>query len=51
MTFHKMCLITKLLRNFNLSLMKESENWSEQNVYTLWEKGPIMVKLTPVKVS
>ena len=28
-----------------------NENWGEQNVYTLWEKGPLMVKLTPVKVS
>jgi len=52
MAFHEMRLIiTKVLWNFDLSFMKESENWSEQNVYPLWERGPLMVKLTPLKAS
>ena len=56
MAFHEMRhIITGVLWNFNLSLMKESlmkesQNWSEQNAYTLLGKGPLMVKLTPVKV-
>lgn len=52
MAFHEMrYIITGVLWNFDLSLIKESQDWSEQNAYTLSGKGPLMVKLTPVKVS
>ena len=51
MAFHEMRhIITGVLWNFGLSLMKESQDWSEQNAYTPPGKGPLMVKLTPVKV-
>jgi hypothetical protein len=41
-------ILARVLWNFDLELMKESWNWNDQKIYALWEKGPMMVKLTPV---
>ena len=42
-------VLARLLWNFDLKLMPESEEWIErQKVYFLWEKIPLMVKLKPV---
>ncbi|KAK4205300.1 putative isotrichodermin C-15 hydroxylase [Triangularia verruculosa] len=41
-------ILARLMWNFDLELMPESENWNDQKIYTLWEKGAINVKLTPV---
>lgn len=43
-------LMTLLLWHFDLELMDESEDWIDQKIFTLWEKGPLMVKLSPRKV-
>lgn len=52
MAFHEMRhIITGVLWNFGLSLMKESQDWSEQNACTPPGKGPLMVKLTPTEVQ
>lgn len=36
-----------LLWNFDLELTPESKNWSTQEVYLLWEKPSLMIKLIP----
>jgi hypothetical protein len=44
-----MCIIlSKVLFHFDMTLEPESENWREQEVYTLWQKSALKVKLTPV---
>jgi len=41
-------LLANLVWQFDLELMKESEDWLERNViYTLWMRPELMVKLTP----
>jgi cytochrome P450 len=51
MAYHEMRLIlTKVLYNFNLELCPESKNWMDhQQVYTLWQKPPLMVKVKAVR--
>jgi cytochrome P450 len=50
MAYHEMRLIlTKVLYNFDLELCPESEVWTDQKVFTLWEKHPLMVKLRNVR--
>ncbi|KAL2018184.1 hypothetical protein VTK56DRAFT_1157 [Thermocarpiscus australiensis] len=39
-------ILARVLWNFDLELMPESRNWDDQKIYTLWEKGALMVKLT-----
>jgi hypothetical protein len=46
MAYHEMrLLLAKVMFNFDLELCPESEGWTEQEVYTLWQKKPLMVKL------
>jgi cytochrome P450 len=50
MAYHEIRLIiTKMLWNFDLELCKESEDWMDQQVFTAWQKGPLVVeaKLAP----
>lgn len=42
-------ILARVLWNFDLELMPDSRDWNEQDVYTLWEKGALNVKLTPVR--
>lgn len=42
-------ILSKMLFHFDLSLEEESENWRDQEVYTLWQKPALKVKLTPVR--
>lgn len=41
-------IMARLLWNFDLELMPESEEWNKQRIYVLWEKGAVNVRLTPV---
>jgi cytochrome P450 len=41
-------LLARLIWNFDLELMPESRTWNDQKVFTLWQKGEINVKLSPV---
>lgn len=41
-------LLTRLLWKFDLELSPESKNWYSQNVFVLWEKGGLQVKLKEV---
>ncbi|KAF2814564.1 benzoate 4-monooxygenase cytochrome P450 [Mytilinidion resinicola] len=40
-------ILSKLLFNFDIELLPESRNWSDQKMYVLWEKHPLMLNLKP----
>jgi len=42
-------LLAQLIWNFDLELMPDSWNWETQNVYLLWEKRPLNVRMTVVE--
>lgn len=42
-------ILARLLFNFNVELCAESNEWSKQRVFMLWEKGPLKVRLTKRK--
>ena len=44
----RLLLVTTLL-HFDLSLTEQSKQWSDQQIYTLWEKKPLMCTLVPAK--
>jgi hypothetical protein len=49
MAYHEMrLLLAKVMFTFDLELSAESEGWMDQEVYTLWQKRPLMVKLKTV---
>ncbi|PYH43686.1 cytochrome P450 [Aspergillus saccharolyticus JOP 1030-1] len=46
LAYHEMRIIlAKVLYHFTLSLAPESVDWDKQNVFSLWEKKPLMVQL------
>ena len=40
-------LIALLFFQFDIKLKHESQDWADQKIFLLWEKGPLMVNLTP----
>ncbi|KAL2065351.1 hypothetical protein VTL71DRAFT_3021 [Oculimacula yallundae] len=42
-------ILARLLWNFDLSMEPESDGWDKQKTYVLWEKGPLMCKLTDIR--
>jgi cytochrome P450 len=42
-------ILARLLWNFDMQLMPESEDWNRQRVFLLYEKRPLNVILTPVR--
>ncbi|EWY79383.1 hypothetical protein FOYG_17461 [Fusarium oxysporum NRRL 32931] len=45
-------ILARLLWNFNIKLAEESEHWDESSMtYTMWQKGPLHVYLTPRQVE
>ncbi|KAJ5713882.1 uncharacterized protein N7483_011063 [Penicillium malachiteum] len=38
-------ILSKLLFNFDLQICKESEDWIDQKVYTIWDKPALMIEL------
>ena len=50
MAYHEMrLLLTKVLFNFDLEMLTESQGWMEnQQIFTLWQKTPLMVKVKAV---
>ena len=43
-------IMAKVLFNFDLELVDKNIDWlGVQKVFTLWEKGSLMVKLHPVQ--
>jgi len=50
LAYHEMRLVlATVLWNFDLAFCKESDNWLDQQCYVLWEKRPLLVRLTPVR--
>ncbi|CAK4032813.1 Isotrichodermin C-15 hydroxylase [Lecanosticta acicola] len=50
LAWHEMrLLLTTVLLHFDLELCDESKDWTDQRIYTLWEKKPLMCRLTPAK--
>jgi hypothetical protein len=41
-------VLARVIWNYDLELMPESRTWNDQKVFTLWQKGEINVKLSPV---
>lgn len=41
-------ILAQVLWNFDMELAPESDNWANQKIFSLWQKGPLYVKLTPV---
>ncbi|KAE8153594.1 cytochrome P450 [Aspergillus avenaceus] len=39
-------ILARVLWNFDLKLCEQSRNWSDQKTYALWEKPPLMCKLS-----
>lgn len=45
-------ILARLIWNFDLKLAEESHDWARQSkVFLLWEKGPVMVHLTPRRME
>ena len=40
-------IVTKMIWNFDMKLVDVEEKWTDQKVYGLWDKKPLMVQLTP----
>jgi len=38
-------IMAKMLYNFDMELVDPESNWFDQKVFTLWDKGPLMVRL------
>ncbi|KAF2808085.1 isotrichodermin C-15 hydroxylase [Mytilinidion resinicola] len=41
-------IMARVFWTFDLELVEKETNWLDQKVFSLWEKPPLMVKLTPV---
>lgn len=41
-------LLAKVLYNFDLKLSDESLSWTDQKVYVLWEKKPLVCHVTRI---
>jgi cytochrome P450 len=42
-------ILSRVLWNFDLELCEENGNWLESlEIYTIWLKQPLLVKLTPI---
>lgn len=42
-------ILTKLLWTFDLEMGQGNIDPAEQKVFNIWEKGPLMVRMTPVQ--
>ncbi|GME65741.1 Cytochrome p450 protein [Neofusicoccum parvum] len=50
LAYHEIRLILSImLWTYDIELCDESRNWSDQKVWTLWNKPPLNVRLTPAK--
>jgi hypothetical protein len=38
-------ILARVPYNFDLELMPESENWTDQRIFIVWQKRPLMVRL------
>ncbi|KAL1624255.1 hypothetical protein SLS56_007957 [Neofusicoccum ribis] len=49
LAYHEMRIImANMLWHFDLELCSESNGWSDQKTYILWQKSPLWVKVKPI---
>jgi len=49
LAWHEMrLLLATVILHFDIRLRRESEHWAEQEVYTLWQKRPLLCVLSEV---
>ncbi len=41
-------ILARILFNFDIELVDPSDNWMDQQVFSIWHKKPLMVYLKPV---
>lgn len=47
MAYHEMKpIVAKVFYNFNLELCKESEDWNDQKIFLMWDKGPLYCRIS-----
>ena len=42
-------ILARIVFSFDMKIADESRNWIEQKVWNFWNKGPLLVYLTPVE--
>lgn len=40
-------ILARMIFNFDMELAQPEVDWMDQKCYVLWEKKPLMVRLTP----
>ena len=43
-------ILARVMFNFDLELVDKKSNWLDQEVYTLWRKRPLMVRVKDVRL-
>ena len=43
--FEMRSILARVLWNFDMEIEEESQGWTEQKEYTLWDKPPLWVRL------
>ncbi|KAI6782256.1 uncharacterized protein J7T54_008342 [Emericellopsis cladophorae] len=41
-------LLARLVLEFDMALVDPDTDWMDQKIFTLWDKGPLSIRLTPV---
>jgi len=49
--FEMRLTLARLLFNFDIEPTPAIEGWTEQNIYLLWQKKPLFIKLVPRDVE
>ncbi|KAF7163145.1 hypothetical protein CNMCM5623_008215 [Aspergillus felis] len=44
-------ILARMLWNFDLKMLPQSDGWERQKIFTLWDKGPLMVELRDIRSS
>ena len=42
-------ILAKVVFNFDMQIADPDADWFDQKIFTLWDKGPLPVYLTPVE--
>ncbi|KXH69073.1 cytochrome P450 [Colletotrichum salicis] len=44
-------ILARVIWNFDMQIADDSKNWTDQQLFGLWKKGPLNVRLTPRKTE
>ncbi|KAK1975033.1 cytochrome P450 [Colletotrichum cereale] len=42
-------ILARVIWNFDMEITDDSRNWTDQEIFAIWKKGPLNVRLTPRK--